>query len=436
MTSDRRFEGSGSGAAAKRFDAPGAALVKRNRRWLALGASPFLAAFGLLVAAIVTGMWPIAFPCFHLSLFGALGLSWTYRNNRNPSHVPGGIAVDEEGVRHAGRLLARRDEIKGGFLLPRDDGMYLRLERRGARPSILARVRDADEGRAALRALGLDATQTAGTLDVASQLFAWSLGKQLAVLLPSIFVGVGLIQALAIGIGGVAAIVGVPILVTMILAWVFGLIFAPTRVRFGVDGIATRWLGRDRFYPLSEVESAQRYEENVGGKTYVGVELALAGGGRAKIPGGQKGWSRVDPREIEERVREVLELHRNGPSEIDPALLARGERSVTEWIARLRAIGAGANADARTAALPPEKLLSVVEDATASPAARVGAAVAAIPQLPAEARRRVRVAAATSASPALRVALTRVTEADDDEALAEALAELEDDDPRAASGRR
>jgi hypothetical protein len=217
-----------------------------------------------------------------------------------------------------------------------------------------------------------------------------------------------------------------------VFTWIFGLIFAPTRVRVGVDGVATRWLGRDRFVPFSRVRGVQTYEERVGGKTYFGVALDLDGGERIKLPAGQKGFTSMNTAELEERIRQALALHREGAGPVDERLLARGRRAVPEWVAALQALGAGANADLRTPPVPPEKLLRIAEDAAAAPLARVSAAVAAAAAAP-DAKRRVRLAARTTASPKLRVALERVS-ADDatDETIAEALADLDAAEARTA----
>lgn len=415
------------------FRSDDAALVRRNRWWLALGASPYVIGISLIFTALVTGVWQVAIPAFHMSLFGTLGLFWAYGANKSPVKLGGGISVDDAGVYHAGKLLAERDELEAGFITPKATGVTVRLQRRGRRPSLTIAVRDVEEGRALLCALGLDATQTAAELRAASDVFAWSLPKQLVVLTAPILAAAFVLPGLAVVLGA-GKVLGVmtPLMTITALTWIFGLIFAPTRVRVGVDGVATRWLGRERFVPFSRVRGVQTYEERVGGKTYFGVALDLDGGERVKIPAGQKGFTSMNTAELEERIREALALHREGAGPVDERLLARGRRAVPEWIASLRALGAGANADLRTPPVPPEKLLRIAEDAAAAPLVRVSAAVAAAAAAP-DAKRRVRLAARTTASPKLRVALERVS-ADDatDETIAEALADLDAAEARTA----
>lgn len=403
------------------FQSDDAKLVRRNRSWLALGASPFLIALAAIVTAIVVGQPVVAVPAVHTSIAGAVALTWLYRRNKNPVLLSGGIWVDDEAVHHAGELLVRRSDLAAGFLVPKEGGFWVRLQRRGVRPSILVSVRDAEEGRALLRALGFDASQTAAQMRVASDVFAWSRGKQLLFMLAPVFGVITGVPALAVALGvpGLAALA--PLL---LLAWVSGLLLTGTRVRIGVDGIHTRWLHKERFIPYSRVQRVDRYEESGGGKIYVGVALVLEDGERIKIPAGQKGWG-VDPLEVEERIREGLELHRRGADAVDPKLLARGTRDLGGWVTALRALGSGANADMRTPPVPQDKLVRIAEDAAAPPLVRAGAAVAAAGLSP-EARKRVRIAAETTASPALRVALERVAAEDaNDETLADALGELE-----------
>jgi hypothetical protein len=415
------------------FRSDDAALVRRNRWWLALGASPYAVGLSLILTALVTGVWPVAVPAFHMGIFGTLGLLWAYRANKSPVKLGGGISIGDAGVYHAGKLLAGRDELEAGFITPRPTGVTVRLQRRGRRASLTIAVKDVEEGRALLRALGLDATQTAAELRAASDMFAWSLSKQLVVMTTPIFAAVFTIMGLAVVLGASKALaVIVPLMLVTVFTGVFGLIFTPTRVRIGVDGIATRWLGKDRFIPFSKMRGVQAYEERVGGKTYLGIALDLDDGERVKVPAGQKGFTSMEPAELEERIREALTVHRDGAGLVDERLLARGRRAVPEWIAALRALGAGANADLRTPPVPPEKLLRIAEDAAAAPLVRVGAAVAAAASAP-DAKRRVRLAAQTTASPKLRVALERVS-ADDatDESVAEALADLDAAEARTA----
>jgi hypothetical protein len=100
-----------------------------------------------------------------------------------------------------------------------------------------------------------------------------------------------------------------------------------------------------------------------------------------------------------------------------------GTRTVSEWVTSLRAIGAGANADTRTAPFPRERLLRIVEDPTSPADDRAAAAVAVGASLGAEDRLRLRSVADAVVAPRLRVAIEAAA-GDDDAELETALAQV------------
>jgi len=109
---------------------------------------------------------------------------------------------------------------------------------------------------------------------------------------------------------------------------------------------------------------------------------------------------------------------------IDASALKRGDRETKQWVEELQAVGAGARWSHRQASLSPDDLWALVESPTASAEARAAAAVALdLSNKPA--KQRLRVAAKTTASRPLRIALEEVARTEDDEALAEVLATLE-----------
>lgn len=395
--------------------------VQRNPRWLALGALPFLAVPLLITLAIVTKQPAIAVPSLHASIIGTVALAWLYRANKNPVFRPGELVVDSQGVHHKGQLIARRGDVRAAFTAHRDGAVEVRLDRRGIKPSILLRVADDAEARRVMQAVGMDATQTVAELKAASQIFGWPILKQLVVIL--------LPMIAAAALSGVAAALGavfvLPILSPLTIITMLVLVFSRTHVRIGADGVGTKWLGKQTFHPFSQMQDAASYAERVGGKTQLGVRLTMRDGEQAKIPCGQKGWNHVDPGEIEQRIREARDVHRRGEWQLDPKLLARGERTLSDWLVALKSLGAGAGADMRTSAIPTDRLLSLIADAGAPGVARVAASIAALEQAPEEARSRARIAAVTTAEPSLRKSFERVAAATDDALLTEALAELE-----------
>lgn len=398
--------------------------VHRNRIYLFAGAFPFLLGLLAIGFGVATGTVPFLIPAPHLLLFGTIGFFLAYRLNKHPVLHPGALEITDTEVRHAGKLLARRDELIDGVLVPDPSGMRVRVRRKGLKEQLLFSVGDDDQGHALLRALGFDVTQSVAELKGASDIFRWPVWKQLLAVLAPVF-GV-IVPASAIGSAVLGQAAGaMSLLIVPAIAFIFTLVFSPTHVRIGVDGVVIRWMRRERFVPFSQVTKVQKYTYSSGTKTYVGVELVLKGGGAERVVCGQQGWIKTDVDQMLGRINEAFELHREMGGEAAPNLLARGERSTRAWVTALRGIGAGANTDLRTAPVPAESLLRVVEDASAAPALRVGAAVAALAGQP-DAKPRIRVAAGTTASPKLRIALERVAETpDDEEAIAEVIGELE-----------
>jgi hypothetical protein len=380
----------------------------------------------LVVAAVVTRTPAIAIGMLHATLLSALGVRFAYASNKNPRRSSGALEIGSSSVRFGGQEIARREQITAAFLSPDKSGAFnLRLVRGGSLPSVLLQVPTVDEGRAVLRVLGFDATQTVAELRCASQLFNWSVLKQLLYLLPAIMVVPLFVPAIVAFVPSAAPFL-LPIIMVAMVTYVLGLTFSKTQVRIGVDGIATKWLGRERFIPFSEMERAQEFTKNVGGKTYVGVELSLRGGEKVNLPSGQKGFLVTDPAELLECIMEAK--HAAGPTGelVDPALFVRGSRSMGDHVKALRALGAGSNADMRTAAIPSDKLVAVALDPNMAAPMRVGAAIAVRERLSATAREDLRRAAAKIASRPLRIALESATNEEiDDAAMAEALAEVE-----------
>lgn len=413
----------------ERFESPSANIVRRNRRLLLGSATPVFLAMFIALAAVVVGDATFLAIGFPLLLLGGLSVALTYRANLDPEAEPGAVSADAAGVHRGGECLIPRAEIEAGFVAPGSPPM-VRLFRRGvgALPVRIA-VKDVEEGRALLHSLGLDASQSVGELRAGSQLLEWSPRRQVLQAVP-ILAGIGMVGAsiaaqspwLRAGVGGLALLT---ILGGLVSILAFGT--SRTRVLVGADGVATRWLNQEAFHPFSEISAVRRYQREAGGRYIVGVELVRKDGSAIRIPCGQEGWTTVDPSEIEERIREAFEQHRGsaaGPSAL--AMLGRGEQPIAGWIASLRALGAGANADMRTAPVDPVRLLRIAEDASAEPRQRAAAAIAAVHGLGAEARARIRIASDTTVSPALRTTLSRIAQDEsDDQAIADALAALE-----------
>jgi hypothetical protein len=394
-----------------------------------LGGSPFLVGAMFAAIAIGLGIYPLLILLLHMSILGGVGLAWAYKSLADLVDQPGVITGDDRGLLRDGRVVVPHDELKQGFVMPFGPAALVRIERRGMAPPMLVRVDDIASGRTLLRALGLDASQRVADVKAAPWLVTQPVQKQLLLTLgPILGVFVPLILGSAAALGKQAPF-AVITLVPVLLAYIFGVVLAPMKIRIGTDGVLIRWLWKERFIPFSEIEDVVSYEEEMGGKQYAGAILHLAGGETTKICTGQKGFTDGDSESVVERLREALEEHRTQTHGTDASALSRGSRSALDWVRALKRLGAGADTDLRHAGMSLEALLSAVHDTTLDAASRAGAAVAALPYVTPAEKRRIRVAAETTALPKLRVALETVTkEGAEETEIARALEEVATDE--------
>jgi hypothetical protein len=129
---------------------------------------------------------------------------------------------------------------------------------------------------------------------------------------------------------------------------------------------------------------------------------------------------------LAERIREAMEAAPNAAPALEPALLTRRGRTAAEWHAALRGLVARAEGGMRAAPVLPEQLWACVNDPSAEPAMRAGAAAVLATEAAPETRERLRVAARLVAQPRLRVVLEAAADGRDD-ALTAALARVEDE---------
>jgi hypothetical protein len=402
--------------------------VKTVRYDPGLTALALLLVFGAVLAVILVGLKPAA--CIALFLAAVVAKKLLV-DKTWPKEEQASVQADAEGVRVNGELVAPRDRIRYGLVVPDVPmGAMVRIERRMALP-LEIRVRDEDQGRQMLMALGLDVTQRSMTFTLPSRArsdFNWSIPTSLG--LAATFYTLNVLGQ------GTPLVYGT--LIGLALAFFF-LTFSQLTV--GADGLLFSWLGQKRFWRYDDIASIDTWiEKSIWKKMmWEGIELRLRTGERVKI-GVQMRHQTPGHAErlhvIFERVRAALNSHREGDPAADAALLGRGERDVGDWIRTLRAMGSGAAADHRTAPVAPERLWRIVEDPRATPEARAGAATALGTSLDAEGRARLESAAAAVAAPRLRIALEAAA-SEDEEALREALEAMEVEEPRrrARAGR-
>lgn len=388
-----------------RFKSKRAAVVRPSRVLTTLSFVSFALAAITFVAAFATGM-DIALPAlFAAAGFGAASLA---RSRRWPYFQYGLVEADETSVRIDGKELAQRDEIKHGLALPVGDACVVRLERRSRieGPLDLA-VYDEAAGRKLLMALGLDASQTTVELRGGAGMLLLPAARRIALSMVAVLAALGL-TALA------GAWWWVPFLFASRLAT-----DRPAKVRIGVDGVYVRWLWISRFTPFSEVRSVWIREDN----SQRFVDLIRTDGTTTSIP-----VSKQDGEQdlVHQRILQAFEAYQARQGSSDAEALARGSRTPMEWLTALRGIGAGAGTGLRTAHIALDRLWSIVEDPSAAPAARAGAAAALGSSASKQERARIRLAAETIAEPRLRVAVEKAAdEATAEAELAEALAEID-----------
>lgn len=409
--------------AATAFERDNVRWVRRNRGWLALASLPWLGTIACLVAAIVSRSAEPLIPIGHFSIFGALAFFFAYQKNASPRLIEGRLRVTNDAVMWGDRELVQRSELTGGLLVPKDGRIRVSL-RRKLKPNLLLEVGNEAEGRALLRALELDASQTVAEVRGMSAVFTLKPWQQFLIpVLPvlAIFMSIPLL--------GVLAPTAVPWGIAsgaMLLPFAISSLLIPTKITIGADGILTKWLRWRSYFPFSEVAQVSPVDQHVLNKVYRGVQITLRDGTSKFLPITQKGWGEEAYDATIERIREAIEVYRAGYAGTNASVLARNGRAPREWVTALRQIGEGANADMRTAPVQIEQLLRMVEDLGASAIVRASAAVALAARGSDDDRARIRVAAEATAAPKLRVALEKASTADtEEEELGEALAELE-----------
>lgn len=220
--------------------------------------------------------------------------------------------------------------------------------------------------------------------------------------------------AVAVGLLALPAIVAGPLVGGTVM-----------RVTVGADGIATRYLGRERFVRLLDVTAIRVVDSSIEVCVARGPSLWLRPVRVAPARRGRRGQILVaEPPEGSAMLQALRAAHAGAGAEPrvaddDEAVWARRDRTVARWVADVFG-QSGDTADYRAGALDREGLLRVAERPLADPTARAAAAAVLHRQRlePGE-RERLRVAAGATANPRLRVALEAVTDGDCDAATLE-----------------
>jgi hypothetical protein len=436
-------------------------VMEANRVGVALALA--LSAACLLAFAFVTARFGLphgkeggAFVRVMLyGVFGGGAAAWWFgRVSRKPSEMVGELRATANGIYLRGKRIVARREIGAAYVWPGTDGAaYVRIERRGLlRGPIDLKVRNVDEGRALLRAIGMDATQASSAFTAA----ATSMSQYRQRLYTS-WAGIACVFGAPVAMAALG-VHGAPLGLTIVLA---GLAYAAVAlyavksasVVVGADGVLIRWLWQKHFVPIQDIVRAEvvPYEHITLAMWGLVVRVHRRSGEPLDIPiqrarGATRGLgadiarlNRNRAEAIAERINEAVLGKGRGTSSAlavtDLDALARGGRAVDEWVAALRGLRAKIATFRDQATGGVDALWSVLEDAEAAAEQRAAAAVALSPHLDEGGRARLRIAAQATVAPKLRIALEAAAE-DDDERLVRALeevAEAPEPEARAAS---
>jgi hypothetical protein len=409
------------------FVASDVSLLRRNRLVLAVALAPLLIG-PLLIAWSASasgdeanlGRLMVGLLC---SLVGAVSSLSVIRASPLKVAVTGALFAGEHSVRFAGRMIASRRSLRAGFLIPTwARPPLVRLERRWPHRPIELQVRDEPSGRALLHALGFDVSQVVASFTFGSRARAdpriGAVGSLMLLLMLLSF----MMMAATSSSPGPRLLLCAIVSIAALIGWAV-LIWMPTRVVVGADGVLVSWFWRKRFIGYSDVRAVRPF----GSGSHQGVALWLALGPPLKLPLKPKLTSQLSDQEtdlVTQRIQQAIAIFHQKRHERDVALPERGPRSLEEWIRLLRAAGSGANADHRTAPIPFEELFRIVEDPGAAPAERARAAVAIGGGLDDSGRARLRIAAEATAAPEIRALLELSAEEADEAQIAQAFARV------------
>jgi hypothetical protein len=189
-------------------------------------------------------------------------------------------------------------------------------------------------------------------------------------------------------------------------------------VEVGADGVRLTSRGRERFVPFGDIASVTASRGPI-----ASLRLRLTSGRSLRIdlgsrPGANKGLA-AGLADLIKRSKENA-----GKRESVEGRLERRGREARSWLRDLRTLGAGADAEHRRAPATDEALWRTLSAPETNGVERAAAAVALAGD-PGRRGELLRVADSV-ASPRVRIAIARAAEGlDDDDALAEALLEVE-----------
>ena len=392
--------------------------VRRNRWLVALAALPLLLAScaAVFTSGAVAGA---------MAVVGICTVVGTWRSNPKAALVPAQFRVSDGQLFIDDQAVLDRTQVVNGMIRPAKSGrVRVKLEIRGQRLApIELEVDDVQQGRSLLRALGVDASMQRLSTRTASPIYGKPRRRDLAALLPFAVTATVVLAGLISGggewmgvIGGTA--VGASLLTAM------AMFFVPATVDVGVDGVLLSWFGRSRFVSMMNIAKVRAGEVGYGKAHRTAVTLELHDGEQIVIPVGIDAFEGGKSEALAQRIRDALESYHAG--DVEPAaLLRRGNRPTVEWLQSLKRLGMGAHGSHRDAAVEPDVLWRIAENASSSEEERAAAAIALSAARDDGAPKRLDAAQEATASPRLRVVFSAAERGEEDEVLVAALDALQ-----------
>jgi hypothetical protein len=328
-------------------------------------------------------------------------LSRILRQDPNPEITEVDCRADDAAVYIGARTLARHT-IQSASVVERRDGAQVEIVvAPSLSPRIRLRVDSVQAGQALLEALALDVRHQAASFVTGPPLRAtpaW-------VMVGTVIAGLALSVASAWWSSPLAAL----LFVAPLLA-----ILTPQKVVVGADGLRVTWGPRSRFVPFDAIEAVHE-EASFAERRLV---VTVTGAHPLLIPlGSDKTLEYLAP--LRTRIEAARQQHAAGDLADASGALGRGDHDHPSWLERLRALTQVGQH--RRGAVVEGALWRILESPATPPLSRAAAAVALEPRLDSRTRLRIEDVARSTASAELR----QVLEAEEDAALAEALAALE-----------
>jgi hypothetical protein len=331
-----------------------------------------------------------------------------------------GLQVDLSGISVGGRLQLSRSLLNRATVVEEGGKTVVVLQSKLF--VCLVDVRDGEEGRALIRALGMDPTGAISDFafdsPLASHFPPWLFWLYL-------FVPLLIFAPLVLGMEWLAPL--------LLVLWYVGLMAMalPEKLSVGLDGVMLRWLWRRRVIPFEALQEVSSDDRAIRLRRRNGEEVKLSAYWTAQP--WEHGWykdstgfgsRRAYLDAILARIEEARGARKEAGGASAAAWLARRGQGLPDWLGKLRGLVASAQGGFRQETLEPEQLWSTLEDAQQPALVRAAAAAALAPSLDAGGRERLRVASSVVVDPGLRTALDASLQ-EDEEALLRAFTSLE-----------